>query len=80
MNIKYATQKKVPIANCLSCLIDVKSDNYKDDPTLDQQIADLGIHNDVKIDWAMIRQQTMQDRTLMKLVMVIQKGWPKSQS
>ena len=64
--------------DCLSCLVDVKSYNCKDDPTLDLHIADLGIHSDVKIDWAMIRKQTMQDRTLVKLATVIQKGWPES--
>ena len=80
MNIQYVTQKNVPIANCLSCLVDAKSDTCKDDPTLDLQIADLGIHSDIKIDWATIRQQTMQDRTLIKLATVIQKGWPESQS
>ena len=45
MNIKYVTQKNVPIADCLSHLADVKSDTCKDDPTLDLQIADLG-HGD----------------------------------
>ena len=80
MNIKYMTQKNVPIADCLSCLVDVKSDSCKDDPTLDLQIADLGIHNDIKIDWGMIGQQTMWDETLIKLATVIQKGWPESQS
>ena len=59
MNIKYVTQKHVPIADCLSCLVDVKSDTCKDDPTVDLQIADHGIHSDVKVDWATIRQQTM---------------------
>ena len=68
------------IANCLSCLVNIKSDTCKDDPTLDLQIANLGFHNDIKIDWSMIRQQTMQGRTLVKLATVIQKGWPESQS
>ena len=59
MNVKYVTQKNVSIADCLSCLVNIKRDNCKDDPTLDLQIADLGVHNDIKIDWAMIRQQIM---------------------
>ena len=48
MNIKYVTHKHVPIANCLSRLVDIKTS--EEDPTLDLRIADLGIHNDVKVD------------------------------
>ena len=78
MDVKYVTQKNVLIANYLSCLIDVKT--CKDDSTLDMQIADLGIHGDIKVDWRTIRQQTIQDETLIKLATVIQKGLEESQS
>ena len=57
MDVKYVTQKNVPIADCLSHLVDVKTSKH--DSTLDLQIADLGIHGDVKADWGTIRQQTM---------------------
>ena len=39
MDVHYVTQKCVPIADCMSQLIDVKTG--KDDPILDLQIADI---------------------------------------
>ena len=51
------TQKNVSIADCLSHLVDVKT--CKHDSTLDLQIADLGIHDDVTVDWVTMRKQTM---------------------
>ena len=51
------TQKNVPIGDCLSRLVNIKT--FNDDSTLDLQIADLGIHGDIKVDWRTIRQETM---------------------
>ena len=77
MNMTYVTQKNVPIAECLSRLIDVKTS--EEDPTLDLQITNLGIHGDVKVDWTAIREHTMRDPVLLELVILIQRGWPESQ-
>ena len=74
MDDKYVTQKNVPIADCLSHLVIIKT--YEDDSTLDLQIANLAIHGDIKVDWETIRQQMRRDETLITLVTVIQKGWP----
>ena len=78
MDIKYVMQKIVLIADSLSHLVNVKT--CEDDSTLDLQIANLGIHGDIKVDWETIRQQAMRDETLIKLATVIQKGWPESQT
>ena len=41
MNVNYVTSKHVPVADCLSRLINVKS--AQEDDTLNLQIADLGV-------------------------------------
>ena len=41
MNINYVTIKHVPVADCLSRLVNIKS--AQEDDTLNLQIADLGI-------------------------------------
>ena len=41
MNIEYVTSKCVPVANCLSRLINAKS--AQEDGTLNLQITDLGV-------------------------------------
>ena len=40
MNIEYVTQKCVPVADCLSRLIN--PNNAQEDESLDLQISDLG--------------------------------------
>ena len=75
MNVNYVTSKHVPVANCLSRLINAKS--ACKDETLNLQIADLGVEP-VWIDWQNIRRFTMNDPTLVRLAKVIQLGWPES--
>ena len=41
MNVKYVTSKHVPVADCLSRLINLK--RAQEDDTLNLQIADLGV-------------------------------------
>ena len=41
MNVKYVTSKHVPVADCLSRLINIRS--TQEDDTLNLQIADLGV-------------------------------------
>ena len=68
MNTNYVKSKHVPVANCLSRLINAKS-ACKDETNL--QIADLGVEA-VQIDWQNIRRFTMNDPTLVRLAKVIQ--------
>ena len=75
MNVSYVTSKHVPVANCLSRLINTKS-AHKDE-TLNLQIADLSVEP-VWIDWQNIRRFTMNDPTLVRLPKIIQLGWPES--
>ena len=56
MNVEYVTSKHVPIADCLSRL--VNSNSAQEDDTLNLQIADLGVEP-VWIDWQNIRRFTM---------------------
>ena len=74
MNVEYVTSKCVPVADCLSRLINAKS--AQEDETLNLQIANLGVEP-VNIDWANIRRFTMLDPTLVRLARVIQNGWPE---
>ena len=73
MNVKYVTSKHVPVTDCLSRLINIRS--AQEDDTLNLQIADLGV-KPIKIDWQNIRRFTMNDPTLVRLAKVIQNGWP----
>ena len=75
MNIKYVTKKCVPLADCLSKFIDIKT--RRDDPSLNLQIADVTLNND-NINWNQIKQMNMNDPTMVRLVRVIQQGWPDS--
>ena len=75
MEVQYITQKHVPIADCLSRL--VVNATAVEDESLNLQIVDLGVEN-VRIDWANIRQFSMNDLTLVRLARVIQFGWPES--
>ena len=75
MNVGYVTQKNVPIADCLSRLVDVNT--QEEDPTLNLQIADLGIDHG-NVDWNSIRQHTIRDPSLVTLAHYIQQGWPES--
>ena len=75
MNVNYVTSKHVPVANCLSRLINAKSAH--EDETLNLQIADLSVEP-VWIDWQNIRRFTMNDPTLVRLAKVIQLRWPES--
>ena len=62
MNIEYVTSKHVPVADCLSRL--VNSNSAQEDDTLNLQIADLGVEP-VQIVWQNIRRFTMNDPTLV---------------
>ena len=75
MEVKYVSHKHIPVADCLSRLIDIKS--AQEDERLNLQIVDLGAEP-VKVDWQNIRKSTMNDPTLVQLVRVIQQGWPES--
>ena len=75
MNVEYVTSKRVPVANCLSRLINAKS--AQKDESLNLQITDLGVEP-MKIDWQNIRIFTMNDPTLVKLAKVIQNGWSET--
>ena len=48
-----------------------------EDESLNLQVAGLG-GKSVRIDWANIRQFSMNDPTLVHLARVIQFGWPES--
>ena len=75
MNVNYVTSRHVPVADCLSRLINVKS--AQEDDTLNLQIANLGVEP-VRIDGQNIRRFTMNDPTLIRLAKVIQNGWPET--
>ena len=62
MDVKYVTHKHVPVADCLSQLINVQS--AKEDDSLNLQIAYLTVEP-VKIDWANVRKFTLVDPTLV---------------
>ena len=74
MNVEYVTSKCVPVADCLSRLINANI--AQEDETLNLQITNLGVEP-VNIDWANIRRFTMLDPTLVRLARVIQNGWPE---
>ena len=67
--------KHVPVADCLSRLINIKSAQEAD--TLNLQIANLDVEP-VQIDWQNIRRFTMNDPTLVRLAKVIQLRWPET--
>ena len=75
MNIVYMTHKCVPMADCLSRLVDVKMG--KGDPTLNLQIADVRL-DQMPIDWNQVRKSYLNDPTMVKLARIIQWGWPES--
>ena len=75
MNVKYVTSKHVPVTDCLSRLINLRS--TQEDDTLNLQIADLGVEP-VQIDWQNVRRFTMNDPTLVRLAKVIQDRWPET--
>ena len=62
MNVEYVKSKHVPVADCLSRL--VNSNSTQEDDTLNLQIADLCVEP-VQIDWQNIRRFTMNDPTLV---------------
>ena len=62
MNVEYVTSKHVPVADCLSRL--VNSNSAQEDDTLNLQIANFGVEP-VWIDWQNIRRFTMNDPTLV---------------
>ena len=74
MDVKYVTHKCVPVADCMSRLIDIKTG--KDDPSLNLQIADVTLNTD--INWNQIKKMNMNDPTMVRLARVIQQGWPDS--
>ena len=70
-----AEAESIPVADCMSQLIDIKTG--KDDPSLNLQIADVTL-NAANIDWNQIRWMNMNDPTIVRLVRIIQQGWPDS--
>ena len=76
MDVQYVTQKGVPIADCISRLIDLKTGI--DDPSLSLQIVDITIANSDSIDWNQIKRGYLNDPTMVKLAQFIQKGWPET--
>ena len=75
MNVEYVISKHVPVADCLSRLVNINS--AQEDDTLNVQIANLGV-GPVQIDWQNIRRFTMNDPSLVRLAKVIQLRWPES--
>ena len=75
MNVIYVTQKCVPMANCLSHLVDAKMG--KEDPSLNLQIADVRL-DQMPIDWNQVKKSYLNDPTMVKLARIIQWGWLES--
>ena len=71
MHVKYVTHKCVPIADCMSRLVDLKSG--VEDPTLNLQIADVTKTNG---NWNQIKLSCLEDPTMIQLACIIQRGWP----
>ena len=71
MNIVYVTHKCVPMADCLSQLVDVKTG--KEDPTLNLQIANVRL-DQMPIDWNQVRKSYLNDPSMVKLARIIQWG------
>ena len=71
MHVKYITQKCVPIADCMSRLVNLKS-GVKD-PTLNLQIANVTKTN---VNWNQIKLSCLEDPTMIQLARIIQRGWP----
>ena len=74
MNVVYVTHKCVPMADCLSCLVDAKTG--KEDPTLNLQIADVRL-DQTPIDWDQLKKLYLNDAIMVKLARTIQLGWPE---
>ena len=76
IDVQYVTQKCVPIADCMSRLINSKTGI--DDPSLSLQIADVTVTDSDSIDWNQIKRGYLNDPTMVMLAWVIQKGWPET--
>ena len=70
MQIKYITHKYIPIADCMSRLVNLKSGI--EDPTLNLQIADITKTN---VNWNQIKLSCLEDPTMIQLARIIQRGW-----
>ena len=73
MSGQYVTHKCVPIADCMSWLIDLKTG--KEDPSVNLQIADVTRAN---INWNQIKIACLDDPTMIELARTIQRGWPET--
>ena len=71
MQVKYVTHKCIPIADCMSRLVNLKS-GIKD-PTLNLQIADVTKTN---VNWNQIKLSCLENPTMIQLARIIQRGWP----
>ena len=71
INIQYVIHKCVPIADCMSRLIDHKTG--KEDPSLNLQITNVTRAN---INWNQIKVTCLDDPTMIELACTIQRGWP----
>ena len=71
MHVKYVMQKCVPIADCMSRLINLKTG--VEDPTLNLQIANVTKTN---VNWNQIKLSCLEDPTMIQLACIIQRGWP----
>ena len=55
MDVKYVTHKCVPMADCMSWLVNIKTG--KDDPSLNLQITDVTLNTD-NINWNQVNECT----------------------
>ena len=73
MRVKYITHKCVPIADCMSRLVNLKSG--VEDTTLNLQIADVTKTN---VNWNQIKLSCLEDPTMIQLAHIIRRGWPET--
>ena len=73
INIQYVTHKCVPLADCMSWLIDFTTG--KEDPSLNSQIANI---TRVNVNWSQIKVSCLNNPTMVKLSHIIQRGWPET--
>ena len=70
MHAKYITHKCIPIADCMSRFVDLKSG--VEDPTLNLQITDITKTN---VNWNQIKLSCLENPTMIQLACIIQRGW-----
>ena len=68
--VKYVTHKCIPIADCMSRLVNLKSGT--EHPTLNLQITNITKTN---VNWNQIKLSCLEDPTMIQLARIIQRGW-----